>query len=376
MKDFLIVFTDVHLAYSPTVLNLFYELKKYGKVKLIAPEPNAIYSSQKVDDDDIIYLKEEQPQYPGTIKRLFTKVKNRIDPQSSKEILFNQLKTPIAIKLIELINGFDGEIIAVDFFALWCVQQTKRRVHLISLEIHAQDRYRDACDLSLIKSVLIQSEVRYQHLFKEYKIKSFIIQNAPSYIDLKPDYNQRNNKSLIYCGSAVPWFGIITCIDFIKDFPEYTLTIKGAIPQNTFEVITQFYSDMLQEKKLILDNTYLDTNTLTEYVSQFRIGFAFYDFYRFDHVRTFNYFTAPSGKVFQYFNSGIPIIANDLPGFQMIKERKAGILISHLSSNIIKASIEKIEVDYGSFAENSKVLSQQFDFKQCARDYINFLINE
>lgn len=375
MKEFLIVFTDPHLAYSPTVLNLFYELKKYFKVKIIAPQPIEAYSSQRVIDDDVVYFKEEEPKSQNLIKRIWKKIKSRLDPSSKEELLLADLLTPKAVKIIELVKQFSGEIIAVDFLALWSVQQVSKRAHLISLEINTHDKYRDACDFSMIESVLIQSEERYRYLFKTEELKYFIVQNAPPFINFSPDYTKRNDKALIYCGSAMPWFGIFSCIDFIKDYPSYTLTIKGAIPTETLVSINKFYPELLEQNRLILDTTYLDEEALTHYVSRFSIGFAFYDFYRFENVRSFNYFTAPSGKVFQYFNSGVPVIANELKGFEIIKEKNAGILISHLSSTAIKAAIEKIEFNYVFFAENSKSVSKGLDFRKCISSYIEFLKN-
>ncbi len=74
MKNFLIIFTEAHLAYSPTVLNLFYELKKHSKVKLIAPEPIESFSIQRVIDADVEYFKEKAPKYPFLINRIFNKI--------------------------------------------------------------------------------------------------------------------------------------------------------------------------------------------------------------------------------------------------------------------------------------------------------------
>ena len=112
-----------------------------------------------------------------------------------------------------------------------------------------------------------------------------------------------------------------------------------------------------------MNDTYMEQEELNRYVSQFWAGFAFYDFYRFATLRKFNYFTAPSGKLFQYFNSGVPVIGNQLSGFKMVEDHKAGQLIEHLGSLEIKKALDVINASYLEFSTNSKKLSREFDLK-------------
>jgi hypothetical protein len=377
MRSLLIIFPDPQLPYSPTTLNLFYELKKHFKVTLISLEPDASYSSQKVNDPDIIYFKNDSSEelQLSLFQRGVTKIKRKLNPLSDEQIKTNNLKNRKAKKIIEVVNKFEGEIIAVDFFALWCVQQAGREAHLVSLEILEYDPYKENCDFYKIKSVIIQSEERYAYLFPDIKPLCFLIQNSPPYVDFTPDYGSRKKNNLIYCGSAMPWFGIISCLDFIKDFPKYNLTIKGAIPKTTLGAINSFYKDLVEDGRLIIDSAYLDAFSLTTFISRFSVGFAFYDFYRFDNVRSFNYYTAPSGKVFQYLNSGVPVIANQLPGFKLIEQNNAGVLIPYLSSNTIKSAIDKIESSYFEVCENAKRASKGMDFIGNAIEFIRYLQN-
>jgi len=379
MKNVLIVFSDIHLPYSPTVLNLFHEFKKSCKVRIFCPEPEDWYTLERINDSDVVYFKPRPPvkDTPSLPSRVYNKIKNRlfVSTPGKQKMLSKHLTIPKAEVIIDFVKDFDGEIIAVDFFSLWCVQQAGKKAHLVSLEINDNDAYRDACSFAGIKSVLIQSSERYEYLFKTIRPPYFNVQNAPPYIDFLPMYNERDKKDLIFCGSAVPSFGVMSCLDFVKDYPEYRLTLKGALPKETHNSINLFYSDLLDSGRLILDPGYLDHISLTEYVSKFRIGFAFYDFYRFEAVRKFNYFTAPSGKVFQYLNSGIPIIANDLPGFDLIKQKDAGAIVSHLSSMQIRKAIDTIESSYIDKAKNARKAAKDFDFSENAASFINFVLN-
>ncbi|MEJ7913347.1 MAG: hypothetical protein WKF70_09345 [Chitinophagaceae bacterium] len=377
MKNILMVFTDPHLPYSPTIINLFNELKKHSKVQIITYQPEQLFSLQKLDDPDILYLSNADLHYrpEGLLKRTVKKAIEKIIKPSPAEIVRRNLHTNKTEAVIKKIRDFEGEIIAVDFLALYCVQQAGKAAHLVSLEIHLNDRYRDNCLFDKIKSVIIQSNERYAYLFKDLQIPTFIVQNSPRYSNIEPDKSARRKNKLIYCGSAVPGFGIFSCLDFLLDYPEYQLTVKGAVPPSTKEAIEQFYKQLIVEERLILDDSYMSEESLNLFVSRFRIGFVFYDLYRFDHVRTFNYYTAPSGKMFQYFNSGVPVIGNRLPGLEIIEHSKSGVLISYLSSAKMKQAIDQIESSYDEYADNSKKTSKDFDFTTNIQDFITFIKN-
>jgi hypothetical protein len=369
-KSFLILFSDAHLAYSPFTINLFYCLKSISNVKLITFHPSVHYSLQKINDPDVIYIND----YPTKLN-LLNRIKRKISSSYRNAIKLSLLsfRAQSLINFIEQLN-FNGEIIAVDFFCLWCALQVKKSAHLISLEIIPDDPYKKACDTNSIKSVVIQSEERYKELFGNKNLQKFIIQNAPPFIEFEVPINTRSKNDLIFCGSALPSFGIFSCLDFLMDYPEYRLTIKGAIPPVTKDAINKFYYFLLEEKRLILDEEYLDNENLTLYISKFRIGFVFYDFYRFEERRKFNYFTAPSGKMFQYFNSNVPVIGNHCEGLKIIEQYGAGKLISSLGSRAIKNAIDEIENNYEIYVKNAKEVAKIFDFNKNIQPYIEFLM--
>ncbi len=373
-KDFLIIFSDVYLAYSPSTLNLFYALKKHHHVELVAARQLASFSDNKVPDDDIKYI-------DFTVKRglfdiirvVFYKISDRFINSSENTKQKRNLYSNQTRAIIAYLKKTKKEIIAIDFMVLWCAQQAGKKAHILSLEIYQNDGFFKNVELRSIKSLIIQSQERLNYLFPKEKPKYFIVQNSSDTINFVPAYEQRKKTNLLYCGSSVLGFGIITCLDFIKDYKEYTLTVKGAFPKETADVVNEFYADLVAEKRLIIDTDYLSETDLTYYVSKFRIGFAFYDFYRFSQLRTFNYFTAPSGKVFRYLNSGVPVVANILPGFQFIDENRCGKLIGYLSSLQIKSAIDSIEQDYLLFAENAKSISYQYDFSTMIQPFLAYV---
>ena len=228
MKKILIVFPDPTLSFSPFTLNLYDSLSSVYDVTIITFEPISSYSSQKIIDKKIIYLKRLlNPVFSTIFLKRLSEINNRLN---LKNLNFLLLLAGRALPLIREIKKFDGEIIAVDFFALWCVMMAKKKAHLLSLEINDDDLYRNACSINSIKSVIIQSEERYRYLFGNQKITTFLVQNAPIYIDEKIDIRRRERKELIFCGSAMPGFGIFRCLEFIRDFPEIEVNCKGSNP--------------------------------------------------------------------------------------------------------------------------------------------------
>lgn len=359
-KKILIVFTDSHLPYSPTVLNIFNGLRNKGhSVKLITLNPPAYYAKDKIEDRGIIYIKEKS----SLLGRVWKKISVKLSKKLSASRIRKELLTSKAAVFIKEIKKYKVDnIIAIDFFSLWCVQQAQMRSFLVSLEIYEDDLYYQNCDLTQIDTVIIQSKERYDYLFPDkLKIPFFIYPNSPVYIPVDTDKIIRDENHLIFCGSAVPDFGIISILDFLSDYPEYKLTIKGPMPEGVKQSIKKFYSKLIEEQRLNINEEYMDATTLTKYVAQFRIGFVFYDFYRYDHLRRFNYYTAPSGKLFQYLNSGVPVIANKIDGFQFIEDNKAGKLIPYLSSAQIKSAITYINNNYNDTVSNAKALSKQYD---------------
>ena len=371
LQKLYIIFPDTHLSYSPTTLHLYDSLSNNFDISIITFTPNVLYSSHTIKNRNIAYLPVTDNKGTPLLKRIATEVKRTIFPKSLE---FNHLYNASAKVLINKISTIDGIIIAVDFFALWCVQIANKDAHFISLEIIESDPYKAVCKIEKIKSVIIQSQDRYDYLFGTQKIKTFLIQNAPAYNNFSINITSRKPTDLIFCGSAIPAFGIISCIEFLIEEPAYTLTVKGALPVLINDRIKENFKLLIEQKRLILNDEYLDPSDLDVFISQFYIGFVFYDLNRFDHIDTFNYKTAPSGKLFQYFNSGVPVIGSKIAGLNAIEKFKAGCTIDTLNPGAIRNAIMKISEDYGHYAEGAKNASRYFDFITAVEPYKNYLL--
>ena len=369
-KDILVVFPDAHLSYSPSTLNLYDSLDECFNVTIATFYPLESYSSQRVLNRNIEYLTFTNQTGIPLVTRLATELKKTLFPKSKS---LDPLLTDRAKVLIKRIKKFTGTIIAVDFFSLWCVQQCGKSAHLFSLEIPENDSYKNRCDLNSVLSVVIQTKDRYEYIFGKKEIRTFIVQNAPRYIDQEIDYEKRSKKNLIFCGSAMPAFGIFSCIEFILDYPEYCLTVKGAIPPLVRNSIHEKFKFLITEKRLILDEEYLSAEDLNIFLAAYYIGFVFYDAYRFDYINSFNYNTAPSGKLFQYFNAGLPVVVSNIEGLKAVEQFGAGVMINALNAASIKKAIGLIDADYLQIAKAAKQAALHYDFSKAIDPFILFL---
>src|SRR5205085_2435639 len=122
---------------------------------------------------------------------------------------------------------------------------------------------------------IIQSKERFEYLFKDKKFTTFYVQNAPSFqeIELKS-----HRLGLIYAGSAYSLLGFYNCLNYLEAYKEEKLTVQGAIMKPDKDRVNNEYADLLNEKRLIINNKYLENDEMVEFISNYEIGFCFYNF--------------------------------------------------------------------------------------------------
>jgi glycosyltransferase involved in cell wall biosynthesis len=366
----LLIFPEEHLSYSPTTLNVFRELQKHYETTVITFAPSK-RSKKRIEDKGVIFI--ETP----TWHRYFLKPLLIIHSLFQKKTNYKLLKKIGLSSFYRLfllktqVKPFikSHEIIAIDFISAWLCQEVfDKKIHYLSLEIFEGDPFFMMIDNSKLKSVFIQNEDRYNFIFKHKQLNTFYIQNAPEYIPFKT-LSANERKGLLFLGSAEIGFGIYSCLDFIKQYPEFTLTIKGPMLNDVKETIHSKYGDLISKQRLIIDSNYIEQSELASYLNKFRIGFCFYDT-RQPKMDRFNYYTAPSGKLFQYHASGIPVIASDLPGLNSVRNYHTGVMIPNLTPETIYQAIQTIEANYDIMVENSFVAADFYDFTKSIKPYV------
>lgn len=356
-KRVAIVFPYPNIAYSPSVVNLYDALCDDFEVHILTFTPSD-FSSQRLEGRQVRYV-----GIPLWMRRIVGKI---------GEILnFNLYHRLLLCLLARAGRGqsFD-EAIGVDFSGLWVAARLSRNIHLLSLELLDRDPFRNATPLRRIHSVIIQSEERYRYLFPKTDLKRFLIQNAPVYRPLPPQVPRRN--SLVFCGTAIVQFGIFRCLDFIAAEPQLMLTIQGAVPAPVRTAIQERYPKLLRDERLKINDLYIEREQLSEYLSQFYIGFCCYDL-TVPGMNTFNYLSAPSGKLFAYYAAGVPVIASNISGLRSVEEFEAGVLIDEFTPTALRGAVARIERDHARMRENCFKAAAHFSFDKACQPFRDFL---
>lgn len=371
-RNIAIIFTDKWLAYSPTTLGIYDALKQKGcNVRIFAGTQAEEFRRNIGRDIEIVH--DNHDRFLG-FRNLADRIKRRITRPFRNGKQSPQSDYGHFVLFDNALRRFNpDEIIAVDSRALVIAQHSfpQKKINLLSLEIREADPYRAMVSIDRISRVIIQSEVRLKHLINGAKIKPFFVQNSPTFEPF--DLNTTDRKGLVFCGTATEGFGILSCARFLSDCTEYQLTVKGAVLEPVMQYVQVIFPELLRERRLVIDTDYLEMPQLLPYLRKFRIGFCFYDT-RFPFYDCFNYQTAPSGKMFAYFASGVPVIGTRLPGLKPIEDFNAGVLIENLEVSTIKRAIATIEADYHAYAHNCLKAAERFSFDRSIAPFVDDLM--
>jgi glycosyltransferase involved in cell wall biosynthesis len=138
--------------------------------------------------------------------------------------------------------------------------------------------------------------------------------------------------------------------------------------------VEQEYSDLLKEGRLIINSKYLENDEMVEVISNYEIGFCFYNFdetYISDNY--FNYISAPSGKMFKYLAAGVPVVCSDILGFKFVNEFECGILVAGLGEAEIRAAILKVRENYDFYVNNALKAARHYDFDSAIAPYFDLI---
>ncbi|MGB7202184.1 MAG: hypothetical protein WBD16_07935 [Pyrinomonadaceae bacterium] len=370
-KKVTILFGDAHLSYSPTVIGLYDLLSPHFDVTIVARSPK-FFDNQPLANRKVIYIKQPTRRIGRLLKRLFFHLAS-ISNKDAK--LLTEIKAPYtAYYEFEFIKHYLTEekadmILAVDFKSLFFAQMLDEKAEFLSLEIVPTDAFYQSCNLMNINSVIIQTKERYEHLFGDKKFKTFFIQNSPTYV---PMQITTARKGLVYCGTAWNPFGFYHCLEFLKQHLSYSLNVRGAMLSDDKKRVESEYGDLLTSERLIIDDEYLDDEDVVDYLRKFRIGFCFYNF-EIEWINNFNYYSAPSGKMFKYFAAGVPVVALNTIGSRPIVEFDCGVLIDDLNPERIKEAIDKIEANFEYYSQNCLRAAEHYSFDKMAEPFIEYL---
>jgi glycosyltransferase involved in cell wall biosynthesis len=362
-KSLIIIFPDEWLSHSPTVLNIKKSLSDVFDIRIFAID-DGMFRNHSLCGDEYIFIKINK-LLSRFFLRKFRSLYDVIKAKRLKKAVTEYVKS----------NKAD-RVIGVDSVGLWVAQQVFGKSHFLSLEVK-KDRFFRSIDICRIESVIIQTEERYNYLFDKSLSHKFFIQNSPPFSKSKDVTKISFQKKLIFFGTVMPSHGLYACLNtlehIVKSDDGYRLTIKGVIPKKWVRSsIMVRYRSLIEKNIITIDEQYTDQDEIIPYLSNFDIGFCLYDF-RLISKNDFNYLSVPSGKLFNFYASGVPVIGVNIPGLNSVREFQTGILLENLSVDAIKNAILKISEDYAFFSTNCLKAAEHFDFQKAAQTYKEFL---
>ena len=344
----LIVFPDEWLQYSPSVLNLYNCFKDKYETKIVFVD-NGRFNNEglAVTYKKIQISKMEAYFWRKTLGYKFYKV----------------LRLLFTLLFIKLFDDRYDMVIAIDSSGYLATKLFFPNTVYFSLETEKDIYYKLSQKLG-IDTLIIQSKERKEFMVgNDQTIEVFYIQNAPMLNEQPTLLREKTNKRILYMGNIEFGYGLEQFIECIKDLDiSYTLTLKGIKNDKYFNWLQEKYNDIIHSGKLIFDFTYVEQSKIIDYVSQFYIGITGYDLAL--AKQSFNYFSSPAGKLFNYYAAGVPVIGIDIIGLKSVKEFNAGVLIDEVIPSNIENAIHTIEKNYKVYANNCLLASEEFNFKK------------
>lgn len=375
-KKILILFPLEHIAFSPTTLGIYDALSVYADVTIYCPGTTN-FKVENIGGRNIQYFNFNTKR-SRKIKALPYFIFNKIWNLFNSSHLIGKLPLYDFVRYLEYKKAIKkhtknyDEVIAVDMMLLYLSQFFYTKASFVSLELtDIELPLLKAVNNNFIQSVVVQTKQRYNYLFGSIQHNTFFVQNAPIYTPLPTVVKKQN--AFLYNGTATPWFGLYHCLDFVKKYPQFSLTFKGAFAAAEKATVDELYKEEIDNGVVVFNKEYMESSNMLMFMSQYEIGFCFYDL-SFPKINTFNYHTAPSGKMFAYLAAGVPVIGNDLDGLRVVEDYEAGILIKDFEPDTILNAVNTIKLNYDFYKNNCYKAAQHYSFDKNVAPFVEFLI--
>lgn len=347
-RSILIVFPDEWLQYSPSVLNLYQCCSGQAYTKLVYVDNGRFENKGLAEHSSSI-----------RIGRLAAYVSRKTFGYK----FYKVLRLIMRLLWIRLFGRRYDMVIAIDSSGYLATKLLFREVVYFSLETEQDVYYRLSRRLG-IDTLLIQSEERKDFMVgNDPAVQVFYLQNAPILPPELPAIKTDKDKRILYMGNIEFGYGLEYFIDCVKDLPpEYTLTLKGIRNERYMAWLQERYTGLISSGKLVFDFNYVEQSKIIDYVAQYYIGITGYDLEL--AKKSFNYFSSPAGKLFNYYAAGVPVIGIDIVGLKSVRDFEAGVLIDAVNAANINKAIIEIEDRYEACAANCQAAAREFDFKK------------
>jgi O-antigen/teichoic acid export membrane protein len=354
-KRILIVFPDEWLQYSPSVLNMYRCCSELCHTRLLYFD-NGHFKNEGL-------AKSSSSLKVGKFAAYFWR-------KTFGYKFYKVIRLFLCLLRVKLFERKYDLVIAIDSSGFIPARLLFKNVVYFSLETEKDVYYRISRDLG-IDTMIIQSEERKAFMLEDDKnVKVFYIQNSPVIDEVIPIPSpEQRGKRILYMGNIEFGYGLEQFIDCIRLLDkEYTLTLKGIKNERFYRHLQNMCGSMIKEGRLIFDFSYVPQEQIIKYVSVFYIGVTGYDLEL--AKKSFNYFSSPAGKLFNYYAAGVPVLGINISGLSSVKDFDAGVLLDEVEPGKIKQAILNIESAYPAYVENCLEASRFFDFKKGFNQFI------
>jgi len=347
-KSVLIVFPDEWLQYSPSVLNFYRCCSEKYHTKLVYVDNGHFKNKGLAKNSSSIKI--------GKFAAYFWR-------KTFGYKFYKVIRLFFLLLYVRLFNRRYDLVVAIDSTGYFVTKLLFGDVVYYSLEAEKDTYYKVCCTMG-ISTLIIQSKERGDYMVgQEEGVKIFYIQNSPllTNVALKP--KNISQKRILYMGNIEFGYGLEQFINCMKELgAEYTLTLKGIKNARFDNWLHQHYGEMISSGRLILDNSYVEQSKIVEFVSAYHIGITGYDLEL--AKKSFNYFSSPAGKLFNYYAAGVPVIGINIVGLKSVSDLNAGVLLDEVTPGTIKTAISSIEGNYDQYRANCLLAAKDFDFKK------------
>ncbi|MDR1510872.1 MAG: glycosyltransferase [Synergistaceae bacterium] len=348
MKKFLIVFPSEWLAYSPTILNMVKLLSVCGQV-------------------DIVSFWDEKTSYVKTLEARvhFIKIPPMVFRVLAKLHLLRAYKLLSLLWVVFRKSRIKYDVsFGVDPLGFIAVRIFCGNPVFLSLEIE-HNLWSEIAKTLRVSKLLIQSQERMEFMFgKDSKFRYWILPNSPIILpDMKQEFRKPKGH-ILYFGNICKKHGVEFCIDSLKLMSDdIKLTLHGIITGDYFYYLNKKYSELINNDRLCITSKYVEQADIHLYFNAFDIGLCLYDIEK-SASPDFNYLSCPSGKMYDYFAAGLPVIGSNILGLQDVKIFSAGLLIDDYQPNTIIGAINHIYENYSRYSAASYKAGCHFDFRK------------
>jgi glycosyltransferase involved in cell wall biosynthesis len=352
-----VLFPDDWAAYSPTLTRLVERLGQDFEVTAFVLDTGRFDLSSLGSDFSLL----------------------RVPSRAARVLRKSGLFRPLRVLMLGLHARRTGDVrhlVAIDNDGAWAALLAgRRKFHFLSLEVRRSPLLVWLM-LSRLQSIVIQTQERLIYLFGERTAKApvFLLQNAPSLAGRKaPSGNDNISPArLVFMGNAISAHGLVPMLELARARPTIVLTLQGYLPKASRRLLDSRYADLIASGRVVLRENFLDEAAIPDFLSTFHVGLCLYEL---DGAlaRDFNYLSAPSGKMFNYFAAGIPVLGTDIPGLRPITESDAGILVPRNTTEALLQALDRILADLARFRAGAWSAARRHDFDPASAAWVDFL---